>query len=163
MKNPKIKLKLGIFDILLEIGGITCLAVLFYVVLSKYGDLPDTIPVHFDASGEVDGHGSKSSLLMLSGIALLSYVGLFILNQFPHIFNLPVTITENNAERQYRLATRLIRVMNVSVTFLFLYIIYSMIGSSSDHQLGMLFLPIILSTMAVIMIVYFFLAVREKN
>jgi uncharacterized membrane protein len=45
------------------------LALITYTVLSRYGALPDRVPVHFGISGTPDRWGSKSELFALVAIA----------------------------------------------------------------------------------------------
>lgn len=42
-----------------------------------YNQLPETIPIHFNFQGDVDGHGSKSSLFGIPGIGLFIFLMLY--------------------------------------------------------------------------------------
>lgn len=47
---------------------------MFLLAFLNYNRLPDSIPIHYDAGGNVDGFGSKSLIWLLPCIALVSYV-----------------------------------------------------------------------------------------
>lgn len=71
------------------------------------------------------------------------FIGLSVLNKYPHIFNYPSEIIEENAERQYRNATNLIRILNLIIVLVFAYIIYETVNARSEKSetLGEWFLP----------------------
>lgn len=137
MKNPKIKIEPSISDQIFECFGILGLIFLISLPIYFYSELPDTIPTHFNGSGVADDFSRKSTLWILTIIGISSYVGLFILNKFPHIFNYIVEINLKNAEIQYRIATKMIRFLNVLVTWLFVYITYSIIQVGLGNQSGL--------------------------
>jgi hypothetical protein len=112
--------------------------------------LPNTIPVHFNFNNEPDNWGSKYTLLVLPFIATL-IVGLFsVIKRYPSSLNYPVTITEQNAAVQQRLAFTLLSTLGCVIPLLFGYIIYStrefVEHGSFDFPmlliLGAVFLPI---------------------
>lgn len=125
--RPKIALELTLADRLLE--ALTALFVLLLggVPLVYYGELPDQIPQHYNAAGEVDIYGPKYLLLVLAGVGILLYGLMTWVGRYPHWFNYPVAITPENAERQYRIATRLMRMLKLVVVLLFFYLIYETI------------------------------------
>lgn len=150
MTKPKLKLTLQPFDVILEVCGAAILLLLLVYPLTMYADMPDTIPMHFDASGNPDRYAAKVQIWLLPILELAVYIGLVYLNRYPHTFNYPLDITEENAERQYQLATRFIRLINISVAVVFCYITYQIIQSAMTGVGGMgtWFLPtVILLTM----------------
>lgn len=50
----------------------TACAALFGLLASRYGALPERIPIHFDAQGEVDRVGAKQGLLLIPWIGALT-------------------------------------------------------------------------------------------
>jgi hypothetical protein len=52
------------------------------------------------------------------------FVGMTLLNKFPHVFNYPKKITNQNAERQYTIATRLVRYLKFIVVFTFSIVVF---------------------------------------
>jgi signal transduction histidine kinase len=98
MNRPKIKLKLSSFDWLVEILAAIALIILIVITLIHYSELPDKVPVHFNISGEPDSYAGKMGIWILSIVGTVLYIGLTILNRFPHAFNYTAKITMENAE-----------------------------------------------------------------
>lgn len=48
------------------------------ILLIVWNQLPEQMPIHWNAAGEVDGYGSKSMLVMFSGLNLFTYITLLI-------------------------------------------------------------------------------------
>jgi uncharacterized membrane protein len=117
--RPRINIVLSGTDRILENAGFLLLILLWGLTLITYFKSPDIIPIHFSASGEADGFGNKLTLLVLPVIATVILIILTQLNKYPHIFNYPVDITDENAEKQYINATRMIRVLKVSIVLIF--------------------------------------------
>lgn len=142
--RPKINIELTTSDKIFEAIGWMALAILWGLTLWNYSRLPETIPVHFNILGEPDGFGSKKTLLMFPIIGTVLFLGMTILNKFPHVFNYPTKITEENALRQYTGATRMVRYLKFAVILIFSIIVFKTLktleGKSSG--LGPWFLPL---------------------
>ncbi|MBZ5855513.1 DUF1648 domain-containing protein [Flavihumibacter profundi] len=120
MENrPKIKLNLSNLDNILELTSKVLLVVLWALTLFTYVKLPETIPIHFNASGKADNFGSKATLLLLPFLGTLFYLGLTQLNKYPHIFNYMTKITVDNAQKHYSTATRMLRFLKLAVLIIF--------------------------------------------
>ncbi|MEJ7821670.1 MAG: DUF1648 domain-containing protein [Chitinophagaceae bacterium] len=117
--RPKIKIILTQFDKLIEISGIILLLIIWTLTTFNYFQSPDTVPIHFNLSGQPDGYGSKATLLFIPIIPTIIYLGLTQLNKYPHIYNYMTKITEENAKRQYTIATRMIRILKFSIVLIF--------------------------------------------
>lgn len=136
-KQIKIEIERQPIDWLIEIIGWIGIVFLIFIPAYYYHLLPDIIPSHYDLNGIVNGTSNKSIIWVLPLIGLSTYIGLFILNRYPEIFNYPKEITEENAEQQYRLATRLIRVTNSVIIALFAYLTFSVIHRALGNQDGL--------------------------
>ena len=120
MKRPRIKPELNTLDrSLIATGNILILAVWIFVLLTFSG-LPESIPIHFNASGQVDGFGSRMLIFILPLLSSILFAGLTILNRHPHVFNYPVRVTAQNALLLYKHASRMIRVLAVVIATVFL-------------------------------------------
>lgn len=95
---------------------------------------------------------------ILPAIGFILYVGLTVLNMFPHVFNYPVKITEENAEKQYNIATQAIRVLKVLIAFMFAYITYTSVKTALGVRNGLdlifMFIMIGLIMATVILMIY---------
>ena len=133
-RQPKIELEQTPADRILEGVAAAGLVVLLALPAAYLSDLRETIPTHFDAAGKADGFGPKRMIWLLPLIGLGLYVMLTFINLRPHNLNYPFKITPENAERQYKTATRLVRIMKTLVMVLFAYIGYAIInGALSGH------------------------------
>lgn len=127
--RPKLKLLLTTTDKALEIIGLCTLLALWTLVILNYTKLPDTIPIHYNASGEIDGYGNKSMIWNILLIGSIIYAGMTLLNRFPHIFNYTTKITAQNALREYTIATKIVRCTKLIILLMFGYLILKIINS----------------------------------
>jgi uncharacterized membrane protein len=141
-ERPKLKVQLTTTDKLLELLGWGVLLALWVWTGTSYSNLPDTIPTHFNATGEADGFGRKASIVSLPVVATLLYIGLTLLNRVPHIFNFPTPVTQENALIQYTNATRMIRSLKFILVLVFAGISFQTIKQADG--LGVWFLPVTL-------------------
>lgn len=138
MKRPKLVVQKNFFDRGVEI--LTCLAVLasFAFPMYYYQDLPEQIPMHFNASGTLDRIGSRSSIWILPILGAVLCIGIQRLIKYPHLFNYPKKITPQNAEVNYRMAQRSLRMINLivagSIAYITLEIIFSSLGRSKGFS-----------------------------
>jgi uncharacterized membrane protein len=154
--RPKIKVKRTFLDNTIEILGWISLLTIWMIVLSAYSNLPVSIPIHYNLEGQADGFGEKFNIFTLPVISTLMFIGLSLLNNYPHIFNYRIEITEENATDQYTIATRMIRYLKLIIVVVFGLISYKTIESSENQSdgMGIWFLPLILG-LIFIPIVYF--------
>ena len=147
-KRPRIKVPYEGIDVALELTSITLLLLMTIYTIMTFADLPETIPTHFNAQGVADDHGSKWTIWIIPGIAIVMYALLFIINRYPHLHNYMVNITEENALMNYRFSTRVLRIINVLTMLLFAYISYHIIEGAKSHDanLGKGLIPIIISS-----------------
>ncbi|WP_250434037.1 DUF1648 domain-containing protein [Hanstruepera flava] len=147
MRNtrPRIKVPFEGIDIFLELVSITLLLLIWIYVFIEYNNLPETIASHFNAKGEADGYSNKLYLWFIPVLATTLYVGLFVLNKYPHVHNYIVNITEENALKNYRFSTRVVRVVNTLTVIMFAYIIYYIVQSAKDNEIHLSnwFVPVV--------------------
>jgi uncharacterized membrane protein len=143
MNRPRIKIQPTTTDWVLEIVGLLGIIITIGFTLTWYNDLPDTIPRHYNSAGQPDGFSAKSILFTLATVPIVTYIILTVGLRFPHIFNYPFEITEENAERQYRNATQMVRVIKTFLVIIFGYLTYATIknGLGEMQGLGIWFTP----------------------
>lgn len=146
MKNPRIEIAQTTTDRMLDVIGALGIIVMIALVIAYFGQLPDTIPGHFDYKGKVNGMSGKSVVLVLPAVAVVTFIGLTIGVRFPHLFNYPLPITEQNAERQYKNSALMIRILKTLCVFVFLYLTYATIQNAMGELqgLGVWFTPVAL-------------------
>ena len=117
--RPILKLPLTAFDLSIEVLGLLLLIGFWIFTVNFYPSLPEVIPTHFGGGGKPDGFGSKATILGLPIVSTVLYLMLTIFSRYPHKMNYSATITAENAEVQYRIMTRMIRVLKVFVLLIF--------------------------------------------
>jgi len=164
MTRPKFRIKLTTTDKVVELIGWFALLTTWIVVVSSYSNLPDTIPIHYNAVGKADGFGNKINILILPLVATILFVGMTVANKFPHIFNYPVKITEENAFRQYTNATRMMRFLKLILVVIFGLIAFKTTQSTSGNssELGIWLLPLILCLTFIPLTFFIIKSFREK-
>ncbi len=133
-KRPIIRLSKTGWDKLLESAGFVAVGAAWVLAIAWFASLPETIPTHFNFSGDVDGYGGRGSLFILPSISIVLYLGMYFLNKRPDIFNYPKKITEENAEEMYTIATKMIRVINFTIAIVFLAIEYISIDAAARNS-----------------------------
>ena len=136
-KRPKIKVPFTTADKALEVSGGIALLLLWALVIYFYPQLPDTVPIHFNLHGEADGFGNRQTMFLLPVIATLLFTILTALSSYPHTFNYPVKITEENALRQYTIAVRMMRFLKLGIVILFGIIEYGTIRTAMQQAEGL--------------------------
>jgi uncharacterized membrane protein len=146
-QRPKPQITLAPADKIIEIAGWAALILLWFITVSAYASLPETIPTHFNAAGQADDHGSKMMILFIPAIGTLLFAGLTVLNFYPQVFNYPTAITAENAQRQYANATRMIRTLRLSIAITFAVLVYLIhrAALTQHDSLGPWFLPVMLA------------------
>lgn len=153
-KQPVIHLPYLYIDKLLIVMSFLIIITCFIVATFFYQKLPDEIPMHFNIKGEVDRLGSKVSIFFIPGIAFITILPMLFLSKYPHTFNYPVKIDENNAKKEYSLARSLMIQMTLAISIILLYVtvmvIYSAFNATTLLRnwdiiiiLGIIFTPII--------------------
>lgn len=153
-EGPEIKLDLTITDKIFEILGWISLVAVWVFTITNYTNLPDIIPIHFNGAGQADGFGGKTTILTLPIVSTILFIGMTVLNKFPHLFNQPTNITKENKLRLYTNATRLIRYLKLILVIIFGFIVFKTIQNVNGEAdglgnwftpitLGMIFIPLI--------------------
>lgn len=136
-QRPRLKIPISAAEVGLELLSLSGLAISALLLLKYYPHLPFSIPNHFGISGEADSWGSKSTLWYLLGTNVVLYGGLTISRGFPHYFNYPINITEQNARRQYQLAIWFLAVLKTELVGLFTYLEWQMLQVALGRSSGL--------------------------
>ena len=89
------------------------------VVLILWRRLPEEIPTHYNAAGEIDGTGGRGTLLLMPVFGLVMDLVLALVARFPRSWNTGVRITVLNRTRVYRLVRDLMAELRLSTALLF--------------------------------------------
>ncbi|MGC4039500.1 MAG: DUF1648 domain-containing protein [Flavobacterium sp.] len=161
--NPKLKIPFTTAARMAEVAGLLLLLSFWVYTLTYLPKLPDIIPTHFGAGGEVDGHGDKWTLVALPGIATILYVLMTLVARYPHKMNYLVEITPQNAFKQYSIVTGMFRVMKIAIVIVFFMIGFQtvQIAMGAPDFLGKWFMMILFAL--IFSPVFYFLIQSSKN
>ena len=105
-------------------------AIVTVTLLVTYPSLPGEVPTHFNGLGEADSFGPRWSVLILAAIFTVIGAVLPFLARKPQLFNLPVRVTEANAQALYREGETMLVFVGVGLSLL-----YAGIGLAL-HEIG---------------------------
>lgn len=88
------------------------LGYVMYLVVT-WGNLPERVPIHFNAHGIPDRYGKKGSLLLEPILGLMILALLMFCQRFPQWWNYPVEVTEENREHIFEIASKMISVIKL--------------------------------------------------
>jgi hypothetical protein len=134
------------------------LGTVLYLVIN-WGNIPDEIPGHYNALGQVDRITKKSSIIALPIVTAIMYIGMSAIERFPQAWNTGVTITEENKNRLYRIMKDMLKTTKLLIVVVFSYMT---INSAIATQLSPWFLPVFLILMFGSMIYYIVKIIRNK-
>ncbi|GAA0589915.1 hypothetical protein GCM10009001_02330 [Virgibacillus siamensis] len=141
LTNPKVKVPATGWEKLFNFLSFAVIITTIVYTITQYDSLPDRIPTHFNAQGEADGWGSRTTIFILPTITALSFILLYFLTKAPHIFNLPVKITDENAPRIYSLARTMMAVFNFEIVLILSYATWSTIQAAhGGTTIGVVFI-----------------------
>ncbi len=132
------------YDVTINLICLLLLSGLVVYLLINWSDIPDKIPGHYNAMGEVDRWGNKGELLFLPIIGWIMYIGITVLEHFPQVWNTGVTVTEENKARIYPILKNIIGTTKLLVVGVFVILD---INSALAKSLPIWFLPIFLVLM----------------
>ncbi len=120
----------------LLIGAFTILLPLIF-----WNRIPDTLPMHYNAAGEVDNWSDKSSLILLFFVVAL-LMGVMSIAVYMVKINMESKYSKAAEKSEMRVAYPIVILMNLLVQLMFAYIMFCCV---TCRPLGELFLPIFLT------------------
>ena len=119
-------------DRILELGAAAMAVLLLILTGVLYSQAPETVPTHFNFSGDADGWGGKGFYWILAAIML---VGMIICASAAYnrkLVNLPIRLKEPVFYRQIGLISRMCRIMTITFGFIWLAVLLAMSASFID-------------------------------
>ena len=119
-------------DRILELVAATMAVLLLILTGVLYSQAPETVPTHFNFSGDADGWGGKGFYWILAAIML---VGMIICASAAYnrkLVNLPIRLKEPVFYRQIGLISRMCRIMTITFGFIWLAVLLAMSASFID-------------------------------
>jgi len=132
------------YPLQLELIPLVLLILAFYIVLSNYSLLPDSIPFHFDAQGNPDDWNSKEMIFLLPSIAAVVFVLLTSFNVWfactndpRRLINLPEkrkeALTETQAELLRLFIGRCLFILKILILGLLTYLTWQTVEIAMDN------------------------------
>ena len=88
------------------------------LLLVGYPQMPNEVPIHFDAAGQPDAYGDKMVVLGVAcGIILVQLV-IYWASKKPQVMDYPAKVTDENAQRLYREGERFFVCLGLSISAL---------------------------------------------
>jgi len=137
MGRPRLTLKLSTLDIIVEIIGLSGLIFLIFLPVYYSSDLLNEFLVSYM---------NNVIIWILPLVGLILYIGMTILNKYPHVFNYPNQVTNENAERLYKIGTKSIRFLKTIIVLFFAYLNFNLVETRLGEYNGILrlFIPFFL-------------------
>jgi len=146
-ENLTMELKYTKFQIALETIGLLLLVGMIILIYTRWNQIPQQIPMHYNAIGEIDNWGSKEDILFLPVVSILLYAFLTALSFFPQIQNIPILITDENKESVYHNIKNLYIFLKIEIVMLlFLFVYYITIAQPLPIAVIPIFIIILLGT-----------------
>ncbi|MDF2859368.1 MAG: hypothetical protein K0Q87_5219 [Neobacillus sp.] len=119
-------------------------SIIFLIIV--WGNLPEEVPGHYNALGEVDRWGSKWELLILPGMGAFIILLMQTIEHFPETHNYPQRFDESNAEQFYLHSRKMINQLKNICLIIFALILFESVAISIDwgEGFGIWFLPIVI-------------------
>jgi len=119
-------------------------SILFLIIV--WDRLPERVPGHYNAFGEVDRWGAKWELLILPSVGVFIIITMQILEKFPEVYNYPKRFNELNAKQFYLHSRKLINQTKNICLLIFSFILFESVSISLGWRsgFGKWFLPIVL-------------------
>lgn len=105
--------------------GLFILSNLF--IIFQWSQIPDRIPGHFNAKGEVDRWDSKYELIILPFIGMFGLLLTSLFEKAPHMYNYPKRINESNAEKFYLNSRKMLNIIKNICMILFALINFQIV------------------------------------
>lgn len=152
-ERPKLSIPKTRFELFFDGITIVLFALSVVYLVSVWGILPEEVPAHYNALGEVDRWGKKWEMIIIPVIAAVMWISMTVLEKYPHVYNY-MNLTKENIRAQYKNARLMLHVLKNIIVLLFSYITWKDIQVAFDHSeslgpsfvflfLGAVFLPMI--------------------
>ena len=131
-------------------------------LIYNWNSLPNQVPAHFNAAGEVDRWGSKYELLTLPIIGAFIAVLMQFVEKYPETHNYPKRLNEKNAKEFYLISRKTSNsIKNISL-IVFAFIVFESISIAMKwgDPSGKWFIPLIVISVTIPIVIGF---VRQRK
>ncbi|MGD6965645.1 DUF1648 domain-containing protein [Rossellomorea vietnamensis] len=145
-KRPKIKIPKTKSEWMWDIAGYAMYIGSIIFLLFHWSDIPDKVPAHYNALGEIDRWGSKTELFILPAVGVFLLIFMQLFEKFPESHNYPQRFNEHNAKQFYLLSRKMMNRLKNICLIIFASILYESVSIALGwgEGLGVWFLPVTL-------------------
>lgn len=145
-ERPKLKIPKTKSEWFLNIIGYSIYLGSIIFLIMTWDELPEEVPAHYNAVGEVDRWGSKWELLILPGVGIFILLLIQTLEKFPEVHNYPKRFNKSNARQFYLNSRKLINQIKNICLIIFAFLLVESVSIALGWSAGfdVLFLPITL-------------------
>ncbi|KUK53666.1 MAG: Uncharacterized protein XD78_0991 [Desulfotomaculum sp. 46_296] len=161
---PAVSIPRSTLENVLEIAYVIGILTMLFTLVRYWAALPDQIPTRFGTGGIPVAWGDKTALLRQLLVVVLISAGMTVLSRYPHLFNYPWLITEQNIRIQYQLARTLLSWIKVELVWLFGFTEWGSIqvALGRDQSLRIEYLWVYIAIIFGTIIIYFYESFKAR-
>ncbi|MGF7003822.1 putative membrane protein [Lachnospiraceae bacterium PF1-21] len=91
-------------------------------LVAYWSHIPDVVPAHYGASGEVDRYGSKGELIFVQVFLIAIYLIISLVERQPRTWNTGVTMTERNKDVVHQEVGNILITIKFTMMVMFVYV-----------------------------------------
>lgn len=146
ISNTELKIKKSSFHVFFDwFAGIVFIGITIYWLI-QLSSLPDEVPMHYNAKGEIDRYGSKWETIILPVMTVFLWGMCTLGEKHPSVMNIPKKLTEDNKQEIYTISTHLLSVVKNVSLLIFSFVIFEICWTAKGNTqlLTSWFLPVLL-------------------
>lgn len=150
-KRPKLKIQKRKSERVWDIIGFSFYIGSIIFVFVFWRRIPEIIPAHYNASGEIDRWGSKWELFIFPLIGGVTCLFMQLFEKYPEWYNYPKRFNESNAEQFYlngrKMVNQLKNIWLIFFSILLLEAVFLSLGI--NFVIGQWLLPLLIISTAI--------------
>ena len=147
-------------DTIAEVFCMILLIVTTLYTIYMYIQLPEKIPIHYNAAGVIDRYGNKLEIFILLIVTWVMYIGLSLVTRVPQFWNTGVSVTAENKDRVYRILKNMLKIIKMETIVIFCYLIYN---TTTLYNLPKWFVPVFLVLLFSTMLISFIVLIKKAK
>ena len=147
-------------DTIAEVFCMILLIVTTLYTIYMYIQLPEKIPIHYNAAGVIDRYGNKLEIFILLIVTWVMYIGLSLVTRVPQFWNTGVSVTAENKDRVYRILKNMLKIIKMEIIVIFCYLIYN---TTTLYDLPKWFVPVFLVLLFSTMLISFIVLIKKEK
>ena len=147
-------------DTIAEVFCMILLIVKTLYTIYMYIQLPEKIPIHYNAAGVIDRYGNKLEIFILLIVTWVMYIGLSLVTRVPQFWNTGVSVTAENKDRVYRILKNMLKIIKMEIIVIFCYLIYN---TTTLYNLPKWFVPVFLVLLFSTMLISFIVLIKKAK